>query len=43
MLFCAKMDDNEAIIITGAERFSNYSGYGGSFDWKSDHRDTTEL
>ena len=42
MLFCAKMDDNEAIIIKGAERFSDYSGYGMSFQWKSDHRDKTQ-
>jgi poly(ADP-ribose) glycohydrolase len=42
MLICAKMDDNEAIIIRGAERFSEYSGYGLSFEWRDDHQDKTE-
>ncbi|KAI6655155.1 Poly(ADP-ribose) glycohydrolase 1-like [Oopsacas minuta] len=31
LLVCEVMLPNEAIIITGAEKFSNYSGYGGNF------------
>lgn len=30
LLFCAVMRPNEAIVITGAERFSSYTGYGRS-------------
>ncbi len=41
MLFCAKMDDNEAILITGAERFSKHSGYGFNFTWAGDFKDET--
>jgi hypothetical protein len=26
MLICPKMDENEAIIISGAERFTNFTG-----------------
>eukprot|EP00741_Cyanophora_paradoxa_P008000 tig00001234_g7739.t1 len=32
LLLCAAMDDNEAILIAGAERVSNYSGYASSFE-----------
>lgn len=31
MLFCEAMHKDEAILITGAERFSSYAGYGGGF------------
>jgi poly(ADP-ribose) glycohydrolase len=43
MLFCAKMDQNEAIMITGAERYSKYTGYGHSFRWGGPYFDTTKL
>lgn len=33
MLFCNEMDDDEAILICGAEQFSTYSGYGGKFQY----------
>lgn len=29
ILFCQSMDHLESILITGAEQFSSYSGYGG--------------
>eukprot|EP01079_Euglenida_sp_SAG-EU17-18_P011707 gene11707-2129_t len=32
-LLCPRMDTSEAVWITGAERFSNYSGYGGSMEF----------
>jgi poly(ADP-ribose) glycohydrolase len=31
MLFCERMKDLEAVVIVGAQQFSQYSGYGGSF------------
>lgn len=34
MIVCERMRHNEAIIICGAERFSDYSGYGSSFRWR---------
>ncbi|CAI0428100.1 unnamed protein product [Linum tenue] len=39
MLFLPCMDDNEAIEIVGAERFSNYTGYASSFRFSGDHID----
>ncbi|KAG0546697.1 hypothetical protein BDA96_01G016500 [Sorghum bicolor] len=40
MLFMASMEDNEAIEIFGAERFSQYMGYGSSFRFVGDYLDT---
>ena len=40
-LLCECMEDNEAIVITGAEQFSRYSGYGSSLTWSGDFRDQT--
>jgi len=39
LLFCAKMEPNESIIITGAERFSSYSGYGHGFKFSGNYVD----
>ncbi|OAY51350.1 poly(ADP-ribose) glycohydrolase 1 isoform X1 [Manihot esculenta] len=39
MLFLPRMEDNEAIEIVGAERFSNYRGYASSFRFSGDHVD----
>ncbi|KAI3997539.1 hypothetical protein MKX01_029370 [Papaver californicum] len=39
MLFLPCMDDNEAIEIVGAERFSIYTGYGFSFRFSGDYSD----
>ena len=39
MLFMEKMDENEAIIISGFERYYNYSGYGRTFKYKEDYLD----
>jgi len=33
LLFCERMDVNEAILIVGAERFCRYRGYGSSFEF----------
>jgi len=41
MLFVEVMEPNEAIIITGAERFVKHSGYGHSFDFNGNYVDPT--
>ncbi|KAF9928694.1 hypothetical protein FBU30_002165 [Linnemannia zychae] len=40
-LFTQTLQDNEALLIKGAERFSNYNGYAQTFEWHSDFVDTT--
>lgn len=40
MLFMVSMEDNEAIEIVGAERFSQYMGYGSSFRFTGDYLDS---
>ncbi|KAF9423937.1 hypothetical protein BGZ94_008134 [Podila epigama] len=40
-LFTQQLEDNEALLMKGAERFSNYNGYARTFEWHSDHIDTT--
>lgn len=40
-LFTEELANNECLIMTGAERFSNYEGYGREFRWLSDHRDNS--
>ncbi|KAF9169213.1 hypothetical protein BGX21_010826 [Mortierella sp. AD011] len=40
-LFCQQLEANEAILIKGAERYSNYIGYSKTFEWFSDHQDLT--
>jgi len=42
LLLCEKMDTNEAVIITGAERYSGYSGYGSSFAWAGNFVDESD-
>ncbi|CAG5090337.1 Oidioi.mRNA.OKI2018_I69.PAR.g12562.t1.cds [Oikopleura dioica] len=39
-LFFERMSDSEAIIITGSERFSRYSGYSQSFRFRGNFVDT---
>lgn len=40
-LFTEALEDNECLIVTGAEQFSRYSGYSDSFRWDGDHDDQT--
>ncbi|KAF9974139.1 hypothetical protein BGZ73_002500 [Actinomortierella ambigua] len=40
-LFTEQLQLNEALLIKGCERFSNYNGYSKTFEWHSDHRDPT--
>ncbi|XP_068725085.1 poly(ADP-ribose) glycohydrolase-like isoform X1 [Montipora capricornis] len=38
-LFTERLDDNECVFITGAERFSDYVGYAHTFRWAGNHVD----
>lgn len=40
-LFTEALEDNEALSITGVERFSNYSGYANTFRWDGNYEDDT--
>ncbi|XP_033114188.1 poly(ADP-ribose) glycohydrolase-like [Anneissia japonica] len=40
-LFTEVLDDNECLLITGAERYSDYTGYANSFKWAGNHVDNT--
>nr|XP_002124980.3 poly(ADP-ribose) glycohydrolase [Ciona intestinalis] len=40
-LFVEKLDDNECVVITGAEQFSSYTGYADTYKWGGNHIDTT--
>lgn len=40
-LFCERLDNNECLIITGAERYSDYTGYAHTFRWAGNHSDRT--
>ncbi|RXM99855.1 Myoferlin [Acipenser ruthenus] len=40
-LFTEALEQNESLIITGVERFSNYSGYAESYRWSGNHSDDT--
>lgn len=38
-LFTERLDDNECVFVTGAERFSDYEGYAHTFRWAGNHVD----
>ncbi|KAJ3414730.1 hypothetical protein HDV05_006167 [Chytridiales sp. JEL 0842] len=40
-LFVEEIAENEAIFITGTERYSSYIGYASTFCWKDAYNDTT--
>ncbi|KAK9695255.1 Poly (ADP-ribose) glycohydrolase (PARG) [Popillia japonica] len=40
-LFTEELNSSEALLIIGAERYSNYSGYGDTFTWDGDYQDQT--
>ncbi|XP_063912278.1 poly(ADP-ribose) glycohydrolase-like [Zophobas morio] len=40
-LFTEELGDGEALVITGVERYSNYSGYSDSFKWNGNVNDET--
>lgn len=41
MLLTEALDDTEALIIQGVERYSRYKGYSNSFKWVGDFIDET--
>ena len=41
-LITEELDANESLHVTGCERFSNYTGYGSSTRWLSDHCDNNK-
>eukprot|EP00005_Dracoamoeba_jomungandri_P002411 CAMPEP_0174250514 /NCGR_PEP_ID=MMETSP0439-20130205/663_1 /TAXON_ID=0 /ORGANISM="Stereomyxa ramosa, Strain Chinc5" /LENGTH=517 /DNA_ID=CAMNT_0015330605 /DNA_START=591 /DNA_END=2144 /DNA_ORIENTATION=- len=43
LLFTAQLADNEAVVITGAERYSNYKGYAKTFRFVSPATDDSEI
>lgn len=42
-LFTECLTENESVTIMGFERFSDYKGYGPSFEWAGDYFDETPL
>lgn len=40
-LFTERLNNGEALIMTGAERFSRYKGYGDTFKWDGNYVDET--
>lgn len=38
-LICAKLSDNESIVITGIEQYNEYNGYAEKFKWKCSYED----
>ncbi len=43
MLICEEMENDESILIQGAEQFSTYSGYGGGFTYTGPYEDTNPI
>ncbi|XP_062913211.1 poly(ADP-ribose) glycohydrolase-like isoform X1 [Mobula hypostoma] len=40
-LFTERLDESECLVITGAQRYSEYTGYSDSYRWARPHHDTT--
>ncbi|XP_067879097.1 poly(ADP-ribose) glycohydrolase-like isoform X2 [Heterodontus francisci] len=40
-LFTEKLEDNECLLVTGAQRYSDYGGYSDSYRWLRYHNDET--
>ena len=43
LFLCERMEDNEAILISGAEQFSMYTGYGLTFTFTGPHTDKNPI
>jgi len=41
MLVTEELDDTEALIVSGIERYSKYEGYSNTFKWRGDFVDET--
>jgi hypothetical protein len=42
-LFTEELERNECLIVYGVERFSDYVGYGSTFQWAGNHDDKTPM
>lgn len=40
-LFTEALEDNECLVVTGAEQFSSYHGYSSGFEWAGSVTDST--
>ena len=40
-LLAERLGDQESLVMTGCQRFSDYSGYSDSFRWAGHHQDVT--
>ncbi|XP_044743200.1 poly(ADP-ribose) glycohydrolase-like isoform X2 [Chrysoperla carnea] len=40
-LFTEKLEATEAVTITGAEQYNTWTGYGDTFTWTGNYKDTT--
>ncbi|XP_013781094.1 poly(ADP-ribose) glycohydrolase-like [Limulus polyphemus] len=40
-LFTERLSDTEVLVITGAEQYNEYCGYGNTFIWSGDYIDST--
>ncbi|KAL1505737.1 hypothetical protein ABEB36_005231 [Hypothenemus hampei] len=40
-LFVEQLEKGEAVVVTGVERYNDYSGYGDTFEWAGDYQDQT--
>jgi poly(ADP-ribose) glycohydrolase len=43
LLFMESMQDNEAILITGYEQFSHYTGYLATFQFAGPFHDSSQV
>lgn len=41
MLVTEELDNTEALVVSGVERYSKYEGYNSTFKWKGDFVDET--
>ena len=41
-LFTEMLEDNEVLIVHGAQQFTDYTGYGDSFQFAGRYHDITE-
>ncbi|XP_068161884.1 poly(ADP-ribose) glycohydrolase-like [Antennarius striatus] len=40
-LFTEALNHNECLIVTGTQRYSDYTGYAETYKWNGSHQDTT--
>ena len=42
-LLCERMEDDEAVLVIGAERYNATEGYATTFKWKDNYTDHTHM